>query len=170
MDRLEQFIQQNRPDFDTEQVPAEIWSNLETNLPKGRRIRLIPILSKAAAVLLILGIGVLLGTYMANSNNNERTLSDISPEYAEVENYYTQQVKNNINQLESKGVDAKVLEDVQELEKEFEKLKKELGRTKNDEQIVHAMIENYRTKINILQRVLNRIDAPKTPNPNTTKL
>ncbi len=172
---LEQFIQENRAAFDTESPPTGSWAAIEAELPekektaseglnpsllRNRRIRLRAVMRMAAAVVVLLGLGVLLGTYIARPDNNvANSLSDISGEYAEVEYFYSQQVNYNLKQLEAKGVDTNVLNDIKDLEKEFEELKKELGRTQNDEQVIHAMIENYRTKINILERVLNRIDA-----------
>ena len=98
---LEQFIKENRAAFDTENPPAGSWAVIEAQLPeRGKRIRLRRVMRMAAAVVVLLGLGVLLGTYMARpSHDVANSLSDISGEYAEVEYFYSQQVKYNLKQL-----------------------------------------------------------------------
>jgi len=153
---LEQFIQQNRASFDSETPPAFVWENVEKNLPR-KRIRMYRVLRMAAAVLLILGLGIVIGRFAGQPAKTELALSDISNEYAELENFYTQKINQKISLLKDREQDEKALVDIKELEQEFETLKRELNATNaKDEQIIQAMIENYRTKIDILERVLNR--------------
>jgi len=85
----------------------------------------------------------------------ELALSDISSEYAELENFYTEKINQKISLLKNQQLGERALSDIKELEQEFEVLKRELNATDaQDEQIIQAMIENYRTKIDLLERVL----------------
>jgi len=153
---LEQFVQKNRASFDSETPPAFVWENVEKNLPR-KRIRMYRVLRMAAAVLLILGLGIVIGRFAGQPAKTELALSDISNEYAELENFYTQKINQKISLLKDREQDEKALVDIKELEQEFETLKRELNATNaKDEQIIQAMIGNYRTKIDILERVLNR--------------
>jgi len=155
---IKQFIEENRAAFDTEEPPQMVWENVEKTLPR-KRIHLSRIVRMAAAVALILGLGIVIGRYVTPQSETGLALSDISQEYAELEGFYTQQINQKIDLLEAQKPNDKALIDIQELEKEFDILKKDLDRTNaSDEQIIHAMIENYRTKIDILERVLNRIN------------
>lgn len=154
---LEQFVQQNREAFDAEMPSQHIWQEVEKTFPR-RRIH-IRVLRMAATIALVLGLGIVIGRYAAPQSESELVLSDISQEYAELEYFYTQKINQKIDLLKTEKPDDKALSDISELEKEFEGLKKELQQTNtSDEQVIHAMIENYRTKIEILERVLNRIN------------
>jgi len=153
---IKQFIQNNRAAFDSEMPPAFVWENVEKNLPR-KRVHMYRVLRMAAAILLILGMGIVIGRFAGQTSKTDLALSDISNEYAELENFYTQKINQKINLLKNQQLDEKALSDIKELEEEFETLKHELNTSNaQDEQIIQAMIENYRTKIDILERVLNR--------------
>jgi len=153
---IKQFIQNNRPAFDSEVPPAFVWENVEKNLPR-KRIHMYRVLRMAAAVLLILGMGIVIGRFAAQPSKTELALSDISNEYAELENFYTQKINQKISLLKNQQLDERALSDIKELEQEFETLKRDLNASNaQDEQIIQAMIENYRTKIDLLERVLSR--------------
>lgn len=167
---LEQFVQENRPTFDNEKPPAFVWENVEKNLPR-KRIRMYRVLRMAAAVLLILGLGIVIGRFAGQPSKTELALSDISNEYAELEDFYTQKINQKINLLKDREPDERALADIKELEQEFETLKRELNATNaEDEQIIQAMIENYRTKIDILERVLNRTNHLKEHKTNNLSI
>ena len=167
---LEQFVQENRPAFDSEKPPTFVWENVEKNLPR-KRIRMYRVLRMAAAILLILGLGIVIGRFAGQPSKTELALSDISSEYAELENFYTQKINQKINLLKDREPDEKALADIKELEQEFEALKRELNATNaKDEQIIQAMIENYRTKIDILERVLNRTNHLKEHKTNNLSI
>ncbi len=163
---IEQFIRENRAAFDSEIPSPTIWKGVEKTLPR-KRIGMYRVLRMAAAVALILGLGIVIGKYMTPASEQELALSDISQEYAELEDFYTQKINQKIDLLKAQKPNDKALADIEELEKEFDLLKKELRSTPiNDEQIIHAMIENYRTKIDILERVLERINYATKTNDN----
>jgi len=104
----------------------------------------------AAAVLLILGLGIAIGRFEGEPSETELALSDISSEYAELENFYTEKINQKISLLKNQQLGERALSDIKELEQEFEVLKHELNATDaQDEQIIQAMIENYRTKIDL---------------------
>ncbi len=152
---IKQFIQKNRTSFDSEVPPALVWENVEKNLPR-KQVHIYRRLRMAAAVLLILGLGIAIGRFEQPSET-ELALSDISNEYAELENFYTEKINQKISLLKNQQSDEQALADIKDLEQEFEVLKRELNATDaQDEQIIQAMIENYRTKIDILERVLKR--------------
>lgn len=153
---IKQFIQNNRASFDSEVPPAFVWEHVEKNLPR-KRVHIYRIFRMAAAVLLILGLGIVIGRFEGEPSETELALSDISSEYAELENFYTEKINQKVSLLKNQQLGERALSDIKELEQEFEVLKQELNATDaQDEQIIQAMIENYRTKIDLLERVLNR--------------
>ena len=52
------------------------------------------------------------------------------------------------------------------LEQDYQKLKKDLEKSGNDKRVIHAMVSNYQNRIQILQDVLTNIDKLKQNNDN----
>ena len=180
MDGLEKFVKQNRLFLDTEEPNPLIWEGIEQQLDGGKpdnvvsiqrggfRVKLYRIARVAAAVLVLLTIGGMLGLHFFGGQEQMavRTISDLNPEYAEMESFYTQKINTQINELKTYQYDKSILEDIAELDAAFKELKEELGESEEvveDEEIIHAMIENYQTKIDILERVLTRLKTEKAP-------
>lgn len=189
-DGLEKFVHQNRTAFDKAVPSPNIWANLEKQLEQSEQIA--PTLNKnmplsilkpsktnkrkqlwryasvAAVGLLLLSIGGAVGSYWASngaiSTQNEIALGDISEEYAEVEAFYTRQISNSMKELKKYNYDKTLLDDLEELDAAFHDLKREMGHSTvlTDQEIIQAMVENYQMKIEILERVLERLPRNKT--------
>lgn len=181
-DQLEKYIRQHRAQFDEARPSAMLWDKIaaaldtpdETPAPlqvvhKRNTLRLTwqQYASIAAIGLLLLAIGGALGSYwtertMSISAPMALSLGDINDEYAELEHHYQQQVRVHLTALEALDAPHQdLLQDIEELNAAFEELKQELGRstTQTDEEIIHAMIENYQTRIEILERVRERLQS-----------
>ncbi len=48
--------------------------------------------------------------------------------------------------------------EMQEFEKTFEQLKKDLAVSPNDERVIHAMLEYYQTKLNLIQMIIRKLE------------
>lgn len=179
-DGLEKFVGQNRVFMDSETPSPLIWEGIEQHLegktsivsPEkgGFRIKLYRYAGVAAAVLVLLTIGGIFWSQFAPQQQATKilTFGTISNEYAELETFYAKQVNVQLKQLKKYRYDKDIMEDIAELDVAFKDLKTELGDPDNyrdgtmeDEDIIHAMIENYQTKIEILERVLLRIQKNK---------
>ena len=179
MDGLEKFVKQNRLFLDTEEPSPLVWEGIAEQLDGGKkdtivniqkggfRVRLYRGIRIAAAVLLLMTIGGVIGLYLFGGTNqaNSQMISKMNPEYQELETFYTKKINLHITELKTYNYDKSILEDIAELDAAFIELKKELIKTEvvDDEEIIHAMIENYQTKIDILERVLNRLETKKAP-------
>lgn len=159
MDNLEKFIRDNRSSFDSEDVPKHSWNNIEDRIPSNNRTANIfnfkRVLKYAASVILLVGFGFLLGI----NKPPAETVSFEYPAYVEAEQRYKKQVDQKIAQLASYNPDHEINEDLDQLEDLLNDLKKELERAphSNAEQIIHAMIENHRTRLELLELVISRI-------------
>lgn len=159
---LENFIRSNREDFDMASPDLRVWANIDRNLA-SRRPRRLPLwrnLILAASVLFLLGIGTLIGLQINQNTDAYRSLSDVSLEHQELEQYYEKQLQEKTALLASYGNnDLSVDKDLQQLEGFLGELQQELQEAPkgNEEQIVNAMIENYQDRLEILERVLSRI-------------
>jgi hypothetical protein len=122
----------------------------------------------AAAIALLVTGGGVIGAYLANSGQEVKSLADVSPEHAEMERYFNTQVSEKMAQLTSYQKDQDVQGDLQELDSMYEQLQRELKDAPPgaEEKIIQAMINNYQTKIDILEQVLEKV---KTINPTNSK-
>ena len=173
MDNLEKFITNNREDFDTEIPNLKIWAELDRQLPKqeapmeAKRISIRRFLSIAAAVTLLIGFGIGIGFYLSPPAKELISLGDISPEYAEVEQYYTQQVSDKLATLANyKATTPEIQADLEELDQGMKDLQKELSviPKSKEEAIVNDIIDLYKTKVAILEKLLESIQSSNQKN------
>lgn len=173
MDNLEKFILDNRASFDDAMPGLHVWANIDRQLEIKplRRIVWMKRLRLAAAVALLLTAGGIMGAYLANSSRQVKSLADISPEHAEMERYFKTQVRNKMTQLASLRQDTYVQTDIQELDALYEQLSQELRTAPQgaEEKIIQAMINNYQTKIDILEQVLDKVQTTIPSNLKTAE-
>lgn len=174
MDNLEQFIRDNREEFDTAIPSLKIWAELDKQLPKvpekpvAKRISIRRFLSIAAAVTMLIGFGIGIGFYLSPTvEQGAVTLSDLSPEYAEVEQYYSTQVNSKLARLASyQATSPEIQADLAELDQWMQDLQKELSIVpkSKEEAVVNDIIDLYKTKVAILEKVLESIQSSNQKN------
>lgn len=175
MDNLEKFIKENRADFDPKKAPLD-WKSVAPDTDQKLEKRNTNWIWIAAGLILLVGMGSLFflqqeksvntAQVKENSHNNEKgvdkvALGDISEEHAQIELHYATMVNDRLDLLKTLNPDPELMTEIDELEKEYEDLKKELGKGNNDEIIVEAMIENYRLKLEILEALLEGLQNAK---------
>jgi hypothetical protein len=97
--------------------------------------------------------------------NNQKLLqlSDISPNYHEVEEFYKAGVESRIIEFEKLNChvneEQKLMVDkeLKQLDVNYKFLQDELVKNGKDERIINAMIDNYQNKIDFLDLVINQI-------------
>ncbi|MCP3931308.1 MAG: hypothetical protein GY705_19660 [Bacteroidetes bacterium] len=165
MDNLEKYIIENREAFDSAVPNLKVWADIDEQLSRksARRIPIRRILSIAATIVVLLVAGAAAGSYIANGQQGEEitSLADVSPEYAELEQHYDQQIKEKTGQLAVYNHDKTVDEDLQQIDNVMDELLLELQNAPEgqEEQIISNMVKNYQAKIDILERVLERIQS-----------
>ena len=118
-DDFEKFVRNNREEFDLKEPNFDLWNNIEQQLNQQEQQKKSPLravvsekstsirrkmlryASVAAVGLLLLTVGGVIGSQWSGGNYNnqpivEISLGEVSDEYAELENYYSQQVNMNI--------------------------------------------------------------------------
>ncbi len=164
LDNLEQFIQDNRADFDDAVPSLKAWAEIDKAIgnQQAKVFSIRRVLSIAASVVILLVAGAVVGIFMTqNDGNIDEQLSEIAPEFVEAEKYYQQQFNRKYQQLTSYSHDQSVDEDLQQLDKIMQELKEELlvAPKGKEQELVESLIESYQTKLSILERVLNRIQS-----------
>lgn len=173
MDKLEKFVRENRVAFDDKTPKHLVWEGIEARLNQQvapeTTPKIIPLRSRlyqytkiAAVALLLLTIGGFMGSYWTSQKQTEQlSFGAINEEYQELETFYSEQVNLQMTQLKKYRIDESLMNDIKELDASFSELKKELkrsGKEADNEVIINAMIENYQSKIDILERVLNHLE------------
>ena len=166
MDNLENFIRENRADFDREVPDLAVWGKIAESLPPvavpaTRTVRM-QWWKRAVAAVLLLAIGASLGILVVSGSGKDRieSLADISPEYAETERYFNQSVENKKAKLAAYDRITDVESDLAQIDEVLAELTAELNKAPdtNREQIIDAMIRNYRAKMEILDVVLRKVE------------
>ncbi len=166
---VETFIQRHRSGFDGQYPHPRVWAGIAQRLPKSGAKRLLDtpwIRAAAAAALLLMGMGagLWLGVEHRQRPFTPLSLSDISPEYAELEQHFQREIqskKNRLAQVTAHSSPATVLEDLRQIDLAMAELQAELAQVPPAKRgpIVRAMIENYKTRLAILERVLEYLEA-----------
>jgi hypothetical protein len=164
-DSLEQYIRQNRQAFDEDLPQLKVWSNISQELDQqtgAKRASLWHKLKLAAAVVLLLACGALIGGYITHEQNQPAaSLEEIAPEYAGLEAQYQREIQQKYQQLAGFQYAGVVEQDLERLDQTMKELKAELKEAPpgKEEAIVQSLLENYRAKVLVLERVLQRIQA-----------
>lgn len=176
-DPLETFIRDHRSSFDTGMPDLRVWAAIEKAVPaQSAKTIDMPwhrtlLRSAAAIALLITGIGI--GIWYGRADLSPQTgmaMSEVSSEYAELEQYYQRDISAKQEKLTTlvSNRDQDLNTDLQQMDKVMAELRQELANVPpgNREQVVRAMIENYKAKAAILSRVLEHLEQqqPATTN------
>jgi len=171
MDQLEKFIHKNRPAFDSEIPNLKVWANIDRQLGRQSKPRVVWMrrVRAAAAIAVLLVAACAIGFKMGSDSVEAKSLADVSPEYAEMEDYFKEQVNEKMAQLVSYKQDDFVRVDIQEMDSVYEELKLELEKAPagSEQQVIQAMISNYQTKIDILEQVLEKVETTEQTNLKT---
>jgi len=173
MESLEKYIRSNIDSFDVKE-PMEghfdrFRQKLETYRP-ARKVNLFMVAAAAAVAGIILTgtLGLLFNSSsLKNINAKELTLSVISPELREVENYYQSQINskynliNTLNKDSSPEVKSEVDKAINDMNLGYYLLKKDLTSYPKQERIVNAIIQQYQVRIDMLDQILKTLEKVK---------
>ena len=175
MNNLEEILRKERGAFDDKE-PSEghferFSFKLATRLHTARIKRsIVPYLLKAAVVTLLVTLSSLwtYDHFIRPDLKKTMTLSEVSPEYKEVERYYVQQVnfmEKDINSLdiEDNPEQKKMLMDeLKSMDSTYVELQRELKANPNDQRIIDAMIKHYQSKIEVMSYILDQLKQINT--------
>lgn len=102
-------------------------------------------------------------------NNTGFTLASVSPEYKEVEFYYTNAINVELNQWNTMVAEGFISNEEQEMldgemvefETRFKNLQTDLKANPNDERVINAMLEYYQAKLDIINMIVNKLEEVK---------
>lgn len=165
-DKLEKFIAETRDQFDVYDPDDTLWKGITSRIRKRRRLRISTtgILWRAAAVIIIFAISFIVQEYLHRNNivisrKGQNQLAYEIPELKEVEIYYTNLFNEKINEIqplliEYPDLGLELKNDLAELDSIYAELQKDLADNIANDEVIEAMIQNYRLKLQILEDLL----------------
>lgn len=109
---------------------------------------------------------------VASTTQQEMSLASVSPEYEEVEFYYTNAIKDGLVQWEKMAEAGLISEQEQQMMEveltEFENvygwLQEDLAASPNDKRVINAMLEYYQKKLSLITMIVNKLEEVKHKN------
>lgn len=175
-DRLENFIKDHRNEFDSIEPREDLWNgvieksnNAKQEAPSVKRrlpiSRYIKIVLQVAAAVLIFIASYYYHDYRISNNTNvvaDQHSSELYNTLIEAGYYYNSKIEIEKEKLYSLTVGNTIIRDeiqdeLKELDEEFMRLKEDLNDNVDNEEIIAAMIQNYRLKLQILEDMMLQI-------------
>jgi hypothetical protein len=111
---------------------------------------------------------------VASTGQQEMSLASVSPEYEEVEFYYTNAINDGLVQWEKMAEAGLISEQEQEMmdveltefENVYDRLQQDLASSPNDERVINAMLEYYQKKLSLITMIVNKLEEVKQKNEN----
>jgi hypothetical protein len=184
MKDLEKIFLENREAFNSEEPENGHFERFEKKLKSPKTIMRFNYWYSVAAVFVIIILSVLYAyekvqktdNQTIEPNNGRMALRDVSPEYAEVEFFLTSQIENGMSKIEqidflnNTAEKQMLLDELKAMDSVYTNLQKELNANPNDERTIEAMIQYYRTKVIIMNSIINKFEQLKTRKYESTEI
>jgi hypothetical protein len=166
-DKLEKYILDHREQFDDLEPDPAIWEKIDTRKAPVIRINWKDIAWKAAAVAVIFTASYFFHDYMAGRRDAVNPMADnlskenqpMVRELIEAEAYYSSMInlkKEEVFRLTASNPEVRHEIDMElvDLDRVYAELKDDLNDNADNEEVIEAMIQNYRLKLDILEEML----------------
>ncbi len=172
MDRLEEHIRKNRAELDRHSPSPEVWKGIRRGMGRGRAYY-IKWLSAAAMITVIFATAALfyIGERRYNNpsfpGNNNIRFNGSNALLNETEIYYNTQVNNLYRQAsplltEYPEIEKELVSDMAHIDSICADIKRDLKDNISNQEVIEALINNYRLKIRILEDMLDLINEEET--------
>lgn len=175
-DNLEKFIHKNREEFDSYEPDDGLWNKIEKKIRPHKTISWRMVVNRAAAVILIFAASYMVNRYFDKDRVADRIRSKkekpvIIPELREAEIYYSGLINEKLQEIKPMLADNPMLEkeinvDLNQLDSIYDGLKQDLMDNIANQEVIEAMIQNYRLRLSILEDVLSQL-KPEDNDPKT---
>jgi hypothetical protein len=174
MDKLEDFISKNREDIDTRIPSPDVWKGIRRNIG-NRRLTFIR-WSAAASVLILVGSALAVLNHRSNEGHllpgREARIMKKNPQLVESEFYYNNLVKTLYDEASPLMVDypdikKELNDDMTQIDSICNDIRKDLKDNVSNQEVIEALIKNYRFKIQILNEMLEVLKEDQIPTKKT---
>ncbi|MFA9390020.1 MAG: hypothetical protein ACERKD_09450 [Prolixibacteraceae bacterium] len=168
MKKLEDFIRNHQDDFDSKLPSFDMWDKIESKLEKEKkhvhRINFWKFSSAAAAVLVL----AIISTFLLNTTMSHKKYANVSDpalkELLETEAYYSEKVSYQMKEIDKcylvhPELKNDIENDLNELDNMYEELENDLNDDFYNREVIEAMIQNNRLRLEMVDRVLKQINC-----------
>lgn len=180
MDKLEKFMIENREVFDDMAPDPKVWKELQKDITPPRKIHWRSISLRVAAVAAIFIMSYFIHDFIDNEQDVKPAgaARGLDPQNAkEIQNlvetqaFYSSKIeykKEEVFRLAggNKSLVSDINTEFNELDKALGDLKQDLQDNASNEEVVEAMIQNYRLKLMILEEMLMQLKASQKSDEN----
>jgi hypothetical protein len=165
-EELRKHFEKNRPVFDSESPDEKNWTRIRSRLDRGSSDSDVALWWKVAAVFFMALSVVLLIDRQKNGTNQYVASEPViyHDDFREVKSFYTSIIEQKKEEFEQSNADPKLVQsfemDITRLDSAYAELEHEYEISKND-RIVEAMINNLKTKIDVLSRYMDILNEMK---------
>ena len=172
-DELERLILNNQHSFQDDEPMEGHFERFEARLQKAskptRKFDFKPVLKIAAIVVFALLVVNQARIWLTPEKKETLSLGSISPQYREVEYYYTNAIQLGINQLDklkkegliNESEQQMMLKEQKEFDQMYQKLLEDLKANPGDERVINAMLEFYESRMNIITLIISKLKEVK---------
>ncbi len=179
-DKLEKYVINHRDEFDEFEPDPMLFERIRKPAKVVRIFNRDSLLWKAAAVLVIFTASYYFHHFMQSGTQQLATETEIEQPtdlikmMIEAEVFYTAQIDDRRRQLDLLVPDQpeirnEVNYELVELDSVYAELKRDLKDNASNEEVIEAMIQNYRIKLDILEDVLRQLREAKNEETETSQ-
>ena len=185
--KLEQFIRDNREDFDSEEPRPQLWRKLQSDLQTGRKTDNVRHLSflrwTAVAAIFVMMLGMFFYMNRQSAQNDvaqvtppavadDKLLNEVNPAYAKEVYHFTQLIElkqNELKQIEKEHPElySQFVKDIHKLDSSYQALRAEIPANPDPEALLEAMLQNLRLQADLLNEQLIIIKQIKKSKKNS---
>lgn len=162
-DDLEDFIHQNRNDFDDKELPAEVWKTVESTLPNREKKswwNSAPVWRAAAIIFMVLSGYLLMPKHAAKPQHSDVNGRD----FDDVEAFYVEQISEKVELIDgfkrNENLNA-FTQEFKQLEAMYFVLKEEM-KNRPSQKVKDALVLNLLVRIDLLNQQLHSLEKQNT--------
>lgn len=189
--RLEDFIRDNREEFDSEEPRPQLWKNMRAELENTDKrndkifhLSFLRWTAAAAIVIMIIGMFYYMnrqqpvdGFANASQVQYDKELDKINPSYAKQVYHVSQLIElkqNELKQIEKEHPElySQFVQDIHKLDSSYQSLRAELPANPDPEMLLEAMLQNLRLQADLLNQqliIIKQIKQNKTSHEKDTR-
>ncbi|MEQ8715569.1 MAG: hypothetical protein RIC80_21305 [Cyclobacteriaceae bacterium] len=166
-DELKKYVDEKRERFDVyDEDLSGLWEGIDQRLDQESKQQSkspFRYIWRAAAVLLLVSATALAVLMQSRTGGGEEMmLYRISPELAEAEAFYNDLIAEKLSIIQTSIPDNDFYKaDIEMLNEAYDDLKQDLKDNADNQEVVEAMIANYKIRLTMLERILQEIDEGK---------
>ncbi|MCD0487223.1 hypothetical protein LPB86_03225 [Pedobacter sp. MC2016-14] len=167
--KLEEYIKTNRKSFDLESPSDELWERISSGLnqqPKPKTFNLKIWLGIAASIAVILGISLIVLTARKPQNIE---IADVNPADAKMEMRFAGLIEQKKDSLQvfakqNPRLYSQFSRDLNKMDADYDRLKRELQHSPNQQLIVQAMVKNLEFQLQLISQqlcIINQVNEAR---------